>query len=57
VPCELAQEHIRVAIADAGKALLAEVQAMSPQERTALPNGIYIPLPTGGLHSDIGKKR
>ena len=54
---ELAQEHIRVAIADAGKALLAEVQAMSPQERTALPNGIYIPLPTGGLHSDIGKKR
>jgi hypothetical protein len=53
----LAREHIRIAIADAGNALFAEMQAMSPQERMALPNGIYIPLPTGGLHSDVGKKR
>jgi hypothetical protein len=54
---DLAQEHIQIAITDAGKALFEEVQAMSPQERRALPNGIYFPLPTGGLHSDIGKKR
>jgi hypothetical protein len=53
----LAQDYIRIAIADAGKALLAEVQAMTPEERTALPKSIYVPLPTGGLHSDIGKKR
>jgi hypothetical protein len=40
-----AQEHIRIAIADAGKALLAEVQMMSPEARAALEK-IRIALPT-----------
>ena len=40
-----AQEHIRIAIADAGKALLAEVQAMSPEARAALEK-IRFALPT-----------
>jgi len=53
----LAQNYIRAALADAGKALLAEVQAMTPKARRALPRSIQILLPTGGLHSDIGKKR
>jgi hypothetical protein len=42
---EQAQEHIRNAIADAGRALLAEVQAMSPEARAGLEQ-IRIALPT-----------
>ncbi len=55
---EVAEEHIfRVALADAGKALFAEVQAMSAEKRMALPTGIQISLPSGDLHGDIGRKR
>ena len=41
-----AQDYIHVAIEDAGKALLAKVQAMSPEERATLPKGIVFPKPT-----------
>ena len=54
---EVAEEHIRVALADAGKALFAEAKAMSAEKRMALPTGIQIPLPSGDLHGDIGRKR
>ena len=43
---ERAQEHVHVAIGDAGEKLLAEVQAMTPEARAALPKSIYFPLPT-----------
>ena len=52
----LAQDYIRIAIADAGKALLAEVQAMTPEARTALPKSIHVALPTDH-YDDIRKKR
>ena len=41
-----ALDFINTAMADAGKALLAQVQAMTPEERMALPTGVYFPLPT-----------
>ena len=41
-----AQDYIHVAIEDAGKALLAAVQAMSPEERATLPKGIRFAIPT-----------
>jgi hypothetical protein len=41
-----ALDFINTAMADAGKALLAQVQAMTPEERMALPTGIHFPLPT-----------
>jgi hypothetical protein len=40
---EAALEHIRVALADAGKALFAEVRAMSAEKRMALPTGVLLP--------------
>ena len=43
---ERAQEHVHVAIGDAGEKLLAEMQAMTPEARAALPKSIYFPLPT-----------
>jgi hypothetical protein len=49
-----AQEYIESALADAGDKLLAEVQAMTPDARRALPKSIYVPLPTDG---DISKTR
>jgi hypothetical protein len=49
-----AQDHIHVAMEDAGKALLAEVQAMSPEERATLPKGIWFAIPTA---DDIKKTR
>jgi hypothetical protein len=55
---DLAQEHIRVALADAGKALFAEVQAMSPEERMALPTGTRFSVPSAvDFHCDVGRKR
>ena len=47
--CDLvgqAQDYISIVMADAGKELLAQVQAMTPEERMALPTGVYFPLPT-----------
>ena len=41
-----ALDFIHTAMADAGKELLAQVQAMTPEERMALPTGVYFPLPT-----------
>jgi hypothetical protein len=41
-----ALDFINTAMADAGKELLAQVQAMTPEERMALPTGVYFPLPT-----------
>jgi len=52
---ERAQEHIRIAITDAGEALLAEVQAMSPEARAALEK-IRIALPTD-LYADLVNRR
>jgi hypothetical protein len=52
---EQAQEHIRNAIADAGRALLAEVQAMSPEARAGLEQ-IQIALPTD-QYSDLTNTR
>jgi hypothetical protein len=49
-----AQDYIHVAMEDAGKAPLAAVQAMSPEERAALPKGISFALPTA---DDIKKTR
>jgi hypothetical protein len=49
-----AQDYIHVAMEDAGKALLAAVQAMSPEERATLPKTISFPLPTA---DDIKKTR
>lgn len=46
--CDLvthAQEYLNIAMADAGKQLLAQVQAMTPEERMALPTGVYFALP------------
>jgi hypothetical protein len=43
---EQAEDYINIAMADAGKALLAQVQAMTPEERMALPSGVYFPLPS-----------
>jgi hypothetical protein len=51
---ERAQEYIQIAIGEAGEALLAEVQAMTPEARAALPKGIHILFPTEG---DIKKTR
>ena len=51
---ERAQEHVHVAIGDAGEKLLAEVQAMTPEARAALPKSIYFPLPTD---DDIHRNR
>ena len=52
---DLALDYLRAAIAEAGKALLAEVQAMTPEERRALPKSIYVPVPIDP--DDIKKKR
>jgi hypothetical protein len=41
-----AQDYINIAMADAGRELLAQVQAMTPEERMALPTGVYFALPT-----------
>jgi hypothetical protein len=41
-----ALDYINIAMADAGKDLLRQVQAMTPEERMALPTGVYFPLPT-----------
>jgi hypothetical protein len=49
-----AQDYIHVAMEDAGKALLAAVQAMSPEERATLPKGIRLGFPTA---EDIKKTR
>jgi hypothetical protein len=45
---EQAQGYINNALADAGKELFAQVQAMTPEERMALPTGVYFPLPSDG---------
>ena len=52
---DLARDYIRIAIVEAGRALLAEVQAMIPEARRALPKSIYVPIPTDP--DDIRKKR
>ena len=49
-----AQDYIHVAMEDAGKALLAAVQAMSPEERATLPKGIRFDFPST---DDIKKTR
>jgi hypothetical protein len=41
-----AQDYIHVAMEDAGQALLEEVQAMTSEERTSLPKGVWFDLPT-----------
>jgi hypothetical protein len=41
-----ALDFINIALAKAGKDLLTQVQAMTPEERMALPTGVYFPLPT-----------
>jgi hypothetical protein len=50
----LAQNYIHIAMEDAGKALLAQVQAMTPDERATLPKEVYFVLPT---EDDIHKTR
>jgi hypothetical protein len=49
-----AQDYIHVAMEDAGQALLEEVQAMTSEERTSLPKGVWFDLPT---EDDIKKTR
>jgi hypothetical protein len=51
---ERALGYLQNAIGDAGEALLAEVQAMPPEARAALPKSIHFPLPTDG---DIYRNR
>jgi hypothetical protein len=51
---ERAQEYLHIAIGDAGEALLAEVKAMTPEARAALPKSVYLLRPTEG---DIKKAR
>jgi hypothetical protein len=51
---ERAQEYVHTAMGDAGEKLLAEVQAMTPEARAALPKSIYFPLPTD---DDINQRR
>jgi hypothetical protein len=51
---ERAQKYLHIAIGDAGEALLAEVKAMTPEARAALPKSIYLLRPTEG---DIKKAR
>jgi hypothetical protein len=41
-----ALNFLNTAMAKAGKALLTRVQEMTPEERMALPPGVYFPLPT-----------
>jgi hypothetical protein len=49
-----ALDYIHIAMEDSGKALLAEVQAMTPEARNTLPQGISFDLPTD---DDIQKTR
>jgi hypothetical protein len=59
-----ALEHIQTAISNAGEALLVEVQAMTPEERSALPKSVRCPWPTADdvtrasirvqYHQDVG---
>jgi hypothetical protein len=49
-----ALEYTQIAISNAGVALLVEVQAMTPAERSALPKSVSFPLPTS---DDVTKIR
>jgi hypothetical protein len=51
---EGAQQYIQSAIEDAGKALFAEVQRMTPEARAALPKSMLFPIPS---EADITKTR
>jgi hypothetical protein len=49
-----AQQYIQSATEDAGKALLADVQRMTPEARAALPKSMLFPIPS---EADITKTR